>query len=88
MWPLRVSQILTVPSMWLGKPVLQVDVALHTILGARNHPFTLAVECNACDIPSVALEGNNSRRVSGLDVVELDVVVAGGSEEALVRRYA
>lgn len=55
-----------------------------SILGARDHPLALAVERDAGDVTRMSLEGQKRVRVGGLDVVELDVVVAGGGEEALV----
>lgn len=59
-----------------------------TILRARDHPFALAVERDARDVARVALEGQQGVGVGGLDVEELDGVVAGGREEALVGRDA
>lgn len=58
------------------------------VLGARHHPLALAVERNACDVGCVAFEGEYRIRVCGFDLVELDCVVAGGGEEALVGRDA
>lgn len=58
------------------------------VLGARDHPLALAVEGDPGDVAGVALEGEQGVRVGGLDVEELDRVVAGGGEEALVGRYA
>ena len=57
-----------------------------SILGASNHPFPLAVECNAGDVVGMAFKGQDGIWVRGLDVVELDAMVARGGKEALVRR--
>jgi hypothetical protein len=54
------------------------------VLGARYHPLALAVERNAGDVGRVAFEGQDGIGICGLDLVELDGVVAGGGEEALV----
>ena len=56
------------------------------VLGARDHPLALAVEGDARDVARVALEGEQRVRVGGLDVEELDGVVARRGEEALVGR--
>lgn len=56
------------------------------IFGASNHPLSLAVEGDARDIARVALEGQQRVGVGRFDVKELDGVVAGGGEEALVWR--
>jgi len=58
------------------------------VLGARHHPLALAVEGYARDVARVALEDEQRVRVGGFDIEELDRVVAGRGEEALVRRYA
>jgi len=58
------------------------------ILRACDHPFALAVERNARDITRVAIEGEEGVWVRGLDVVELDCVVACSGEETLVWRDA
>lgn len=55
------------------------------ILGACHHPFSLAVECDSCDIAGVALKGEQRGGVRGADVEKLDGVVASGGEVALVR---
>ena len=54
------------------------------VLTTRDHPFSLAVEGDACDVARVSLENEHRRRISGPDVEELHVVVPGGSEVALV----
>lgn len=54
------------------------------VLRARDHPLALAVEGDAGDVAGMALERQQRVRVGGLDVVELDSVVARGGEEALV----
>lgn len=56
------------------------------ILGASNHPFPLAVECNAGDVVGVAFKCQDRVWVRGFDIVELDAVVACGGKKALVRR--
>lgn len=58
------------------------------VFRTRDHPFALAVKGYACDIPSVAVEGEEGIGVRGADVVEFDIVVAGSSEVALVGRDA
>jgi hypothetical protein len=55
------------------------------VLGAGDHPLALAVEGDAGDVARVTLKGEERVGVGRLDVVELDGVVAGGGEEALVR---
>jgi hypothetical protein len=42
------------------------------------------VKCDSCDVSSVAFESEDCGRVGGLDIVELDFLVAGGGEKALV----
>lgn len=59
-----------------------------SILGASDHPFALAVEGNTGDIVRVTLESNHRVRVGRLDVEQLDIVMAGGREESLVRSDA
>lgn len=54
------------------------------IFGAGDHPFAFAVEGYACDVAGVAFEGEDWVGIAGLDVVELDVVVAGCGEVAFV----
>lgn len=54
------------------------------VLGARDHPFAVAVEGHACDVCRVSVEGEDCVRVRGFDVVEFHGVVPGGGEEALV----
>lgn len=54
------------------------------ILGACDHPLALAVECDARDVARVALEGQQGVGIGRFDVEELDGMVAGGREEALV----
>lgn len=58
------------------------------VLRARDHPFALAVEGDAGDVACVTLEGEQRVRIGRLDIKELDRVVAGGGEEALVGRDA
>ena len=55
-----------------------------SVLGARHHPFPLAVECDSRDIPSVALKHKQRCRIGGADVEELDGMVAGCGEKPLI----
>lgn len=55
-----------------------------SILGARDHPLALTVECDAGDVAGVALEGQQWVWVGGLDIKELHGVVAGRGKVALV----
>lgn len=59
-----------------------------TVFRRCDEPLALAVECYACDVGGVAVEGEDGVGVGGFDVVELDGVVAGGGEVALVGRDA
>lgn len=56
-----------------------------SILGASNHPLSLAMECNAGDVVGMAFECQDGIWVRGLDIVQLDAVVACGGKKALVR---
>jgi hypothetical protein len=49
-----------------------------TVLGRRDHPFAFTVKSDPGNVGSVAVEGEDSIRIRGLDVIELDRVVAGG----------
>lgn len=55
-----------------------------TVLGARNHPLALAVECDARDIASMALKCQQGVGVGRLDIKEFHGMVAGGRKEAFV----
>ena len=55
-----------------------------TVLGARHHPFALAVERYARDVACVSIESEHGARIGRANVVELDVVVARRGEVALV----
>jgi hypothetical protein len=59
-----------------------------TIFRGRHHPFSLAVKGDACDIVCVSFECEDGARVGGLDIVELDGVVASGGEIAFIWRDA
>jgi hypothetical protein len=55
----------------------------------RGHqPLRLAMERNASDVTSVTIKRQDGIRVRGLDVVELDRVVASSGEVAFIRRDA
>lgn len=54
------------------------------VLGARHHPFALAVKCDPSHIASMSRKYEQRGGVGRADVEELDGVVAGGGEEALV----
>jgi hypothetical protein len=54
------------------------------VFGRCHHPLSLAVKGDAGDITGVALKSQHGGRIGGLDVVELDRVVASGGEVALV----
>lgn len=59
---------------------------LHSsVLGASDHPFSLAVECHAGDVVRVAFKGNHGVGNGRLYIKELDIVVARGSQEPLIR---
>lgn len=58
------------------------------VLGAGDHPLALTVERDARDVARVALESQQRVGVGALDVEQLDGVVAGRGEEALVGRDA
>lgn len=58
------------------------------IFRAGDHPFTLAMEGYAGDIPAMSVKGKEGIRVCGADIVEFDIMVAGSSEVAFVRRNA
>jgi hypothetical protein len=55
-----------------------------SVFGRGDHPLALAVKGDARDIAGVALKGQHGGRVGGLDVVELDRMVARGGKIALV----
>lgn len=58
------------------------------VFGASDHPFPLAVECDAGDVGGVTFESEDGVGVRGFEVVELDVLVSCGCEKALVGRDA
>jgi len=58
------------------------------IFGACYHPLAFTVECDTSDVVGVTFEGHHRVRVGGLDVIELDISVTGGSKEALIRSDA
>lgn len=57
-----------------------------SIFGASNHPFAFAVECNACDVAGMTLEGQERVWVSGFDIVEFDAVVTCSRKETFIWR--
>ena len=65
-----------------------MHLASRTVFRAGDHPFPFAVESNSCNISGVAFECKYGGWVRGLDLVELDGVVACGGEEALIGCYA
>jgi hypothetical protein len=58
------------------------------VLRGSHQPLALAVKGDAGDVARVPVEGEDSVRVRGLDIVELDGVVPGGGQVTLVRRNA
>ncbi len=54
------------------------------ILRARDHPLALAMKRNARNVPSMTFEREQGIGVCRLDIVELDRVVTGRSEESFV----
>ena len=56
-----------------------------TVLARSHHPLALAVKGDASYVAGVALEGQQRVGIRRLDVKQLHGVVAGGSQEALVR---
>jgi hypothetical protein len=58
------------------------------IFRACDHPFSLAVECDARHVATVTLKSEEGIWICGFDVVEFDRVMASRSEEALVGRDA
>lgn len=83
MWPLRVSQIFTVPVIWSVYED-KLHQAFHTIFRTCDHPFPFAVKCDTSDVACVAFECENGRGICRPDVVELDSVVASSSQEAFI----
>ena len=88
--------------VWMDDYIVDRDavavVALHVagpsipnlycaIFGAGDHPFSFAMESDSSDVAGVSLEGKYSRWVGAFDIVELDSVMSGSSQEALVGRY-
>lgn len=72
----------------LNTPRPRIPDLDRAILGARDHPFALAMESDARDVARVPVERQHGVRIRGADVVELDVVVPRGGEVALVGRDA
>lgn len=56
-----------------------------SVLGASDHPFPLAVECHAGDVVRMTFKGNHGIGIGRLYIKELDIVVARGSQEPLIR---
>jgi hypothetical protein len=60
---------------------------LHSsIFGAGHHPFSFTMESDTCYVSGMALEGEDRIGVRGLDVIELDGVMASGSQISFVGR--
>ena len=51
-----------------------------------DHPFSFAVECDACDVASVTFERQERVWVCGFDVVEFDCVMTSCGKETFVGR--
>ena len=73
--------VVVAPLDHAGARVPDLDCA---VLGARDHPFAVAVEGNAGDIACVTLKDGEGSGVRGADVEQLDSVVASSGELALV----
>jgi hypothetical protein len=58
------------------------------VLRACNHPLSLAVKCDTCNVACMSFKSEEGVWVGGFDVVELDSMMASSGEEALVWRYA
>jgi len=54
------------------------------VFGASNHPFSLAVKSDACDVAGMPLESQQWVRVRGFDIVELDGVMTSGGKVSFV----
>lgn len=54
------------------------------ILRTRDHPLTFTVKCDTSNIPAMAIECQDRRRIRGTNVEELDVLVASCREPAFV----
>jgi hypothetical protein len=59
-----------------------------SILGAGDHPFSLAVEGNTGDVACVTLKCDHRVGVGGLNIKQLHIVVARSREESLIRSDA
>jgi hypothetical protein len=57
-----------------------------SVLRASDHPFALTVECDTGDVVRVTFESQDRIWVCRFDIVELDIVVASGSEETFIWR--
>lgn len=55
------------------------------VFGRGDEPLGLAVERDAGDVGRVPVKGEDGVGVGGLDIVELDGMVAGGGKVAFVR---
>lgn len=58
------------------------------VFARRHQPLGLAVECDARDVGRVTVEGEDGVGVRRFDIVELDGMMAGRGEVALVGRDA
>jgi len=59
-----------------------------SILRTCDHPFSLTVECDTCNVASMTFESKERVWIRGLDVIELNGMVASGGKKALVGGYA
>jgi len=60
----------------------------NTIFRTCDHPFSFAVERHASDVSCMAFECEHGSGIGRSDVVELDSVMTGSGQEALVWRNA
>lgn len=75
------GSVVVAPLNHTGAGVPDLDGA---VLGARDHPFAIAVECYARDVARMALKDRSGSGVRGANVEQLYCVVASSREVALV----
>jgi hypothetical protein len=56
-----------------------------SVLGARDHPFSFAVKCDAGDVIGVTFEGNHRIGISRFNIKQFDIIVTGSREKSLIR---